>query len=361
MSVRRKVHQVIVGASQGDAITSMAIGIRNALRTKFDSEIFAHWRLDEVMQSECLLLEDAPLSSQTDLLIYHLSIGNSRVHDWLRSRQERIVVSYHNVTPALFYERHNPEFALDLRLGRQQVKELASRAVMAIADSTFNAGDLTSAGYNSVHVVPAGVEPSRLAEFPYDLSILSAMNRRYPNGYVITVGQVLPHKRIEQVIQSMHLMNSTMWRNIGLVICGAQRQHGYFHSLLRYQKVCAMVDVHFAGAVSDQQLATYMRGASAFLGLSDHEGFCIPPLEAAALGVPVVIKGAGAVPETVGDGGLVLPFDSGASYVAEAVHEVLTNDNLRSSLILNGFQLVKEVEKRDHVSETIRLIEQVVG
>jgi L-malate glycosyltransferase len=121
------------------------------------------------------------------------------------------------------------------------------------------------------------------------------------------------------------------------------------------------VDVNFAGSVSDRELATYIRGASAYLGMSDHEGFCIPPVEAASMGVPVVIKGAGAVPETMGDGALVLPADVTPVLAAEAINEVLTNNELRYRLIRNGYLRVKDLESRKPVDATVAMLLEAVA
>jgi glycosyltransferase involved in cell wall biosynthesis len=180
---------------------------------------------------------------------------------------------------------------------------------------------------------------------------------RFPNGYVIAVGQLLPHKRIEQVLETMHIMNSTYWGNIGLVLCGVARQAHYREAINKFQNRCAMVDVQFTDAVSNRQLATLLRGARAYLGMSDHEGLCIPPVEAMSLGVPVIIKGAGAVPETMGEGALVLPQDCGPILAGEAINEVLTNEITRWNLINAGYERVDILESRTssfHMAQLLR-------
>jgi glycosyltransferase involved in cell wall biosynthesis len=180
---------------------------------------------------------------------------------------------------------------------------------------------------------------------------------RFPNGYVIAVGQVLPHKRIEQVLETMHIMNSTYWGNIGLVICGVARQPHYREAINKFQNRCAMVDVHFTDEVSNNQLATLLRGARAYLGMSDHEGLCIPPVEAMSLGVPVVIKGAGAVPETMGGGAIVLSEDCGPILASEAIYEVLINDEMRWKLINSGYERADVLASRTssfHMAELLR-------
>lgn len=350
------IHQVLIGASEGDAITNMAFAMRNELRKNAESEIYALWRHGDVMQQECLDLNEYPTSDHVDLTVYHSSIGWHEMTDFLHTRTEKFAISYHNITPSELYSSYNPEFAADLDRGRQDLRDLRKRVVVAVADSEFNASDLTNIGYQNVEVVPAGFVPSRLAHEQYDVDLLHNMVQRFPNGYVIAVGQVLPHKRIEQIMQTMHLMNSTYWGNIGLVICGVARQELYRVAVNKFRNRCAMVDVHFTGQVSDQQLSTLIRGARVYFGMSDHEGLSIPPVEAMSMGVPVVVKGAGAVPETVANGALVLPPDAGPVLAAEAINEVLNNDELRWSLIHHGFQRASELESRNSSVKTVETL-----
>ena len=340
------IHQVLLGAAEGDAITQMAFALRTELQKFADSEIYALWRHGDLMEKSTLPLAEIPESEDMDLLLYHSSIGWQEMTDFLLSRTEKIAISYHNITPAHFYEKFQPEFAKDLKLGRTELELIRDNVVLTIADSNFNADDIKQHGYHDVKIVPAGFSPKRLCDEIYDIYLLNELATEFPNGYVIAVGQVLPHKRIEQVIEAMHIMNSTHWGNIGLVICGVARQAEYREAINKFQKRCAMVKVQFPGAVTNRQLATYIRGACAYLGMSDHEGLCIPPVEAMSLGVPVIIKGAGAVPETMGEGALVLPQDCGPILAGEAINEVLTNETTRWNLINAGYERVDILESR---------------
>lgn len=350
------IHQVLIGASEGDAITQMALSVRDALKPLATSDVFAIWRHSDTMKTQCKSLEDYPLSTVVDLTVYHSSIGRQEMTDFLQTRSEKIAISYHNITPPHVYAEYNPEFAADLELGRRDLHELRERVVLAIADSEFNAADLKRSGYEDIKVVPAGFVPSRLSAENYDIEVLNEMAQRFPNGYVVAVGQLLPHKRIEQLIEAVHLMNSTYWGNIGLVICGVARQDLYRIAVTKFRSRCAMVDVHFTGQVTDKQLSSFMRGARVYLGMSDHEGLSIPPVEAMSMGIPVVVKGAAAVPETVGNGALVLPSDAGPILAAEAIHELLNNDKLRWSLIHRGFERVKELETRNSSIHSAELL-----
>ena len=354
------IHQVLLGAAEGDAITQMAFALRTELQKFADSEIYALLQHGDLMKTSTIPLDEIPDSEEIDLLLYHSRIGWQEMTDFLLTRTEKIAVSYHNITPAHFYETYRPEFARDLQVGRTELELIRNKVVLTVADSFFNAEDIKQHGYSDVKVVPAGFSPKRLCEETYDVSLLNELAMEFPNGYVIAVGQVLPHKRIEQVIEAMHIMNSTYWGNIGLVICGVARQAEYREAINKFQKRCAMVKVQFPGAVTNRQLATYIRGARAYLGMSDHEGLCIPPVEAMSLGVPVVIKGAGAVPETMGDGALTLPDNCGPILAAEAIHEVLTDNKVRWTLINAGYRRSDELDSRSSSFQTAEILRAAV-
>jgi|LakMenE01Jun11ns_1017448.scaffolds.fasta_scaffold9937800_2 glycosyltransferase involved in cell wall biosynthesis len=357
---RPVIHQVLLGAAEGDAITQMALSLRSELEKFADSEIYALLQHGDLMKDSTLPLREIPNSEVVDVLLYHSSIGWQEMTDFLLSRTEKLAVSYHNITPAHFYETYQPEFARDLRIGRTELELIRKKVVLTVADSSFNAEDIKKHGYHEVVVIPAGFSPKRLCKEQYDIRLLNELSVRFPNGYVIAVGQVLPHKRVEEVIETMHIMNSTYWGNVGLVICGVARQPNYREAINKFQKRCAMVDIHFTGAVSNSQLATLLRGARAYLGMSDHEGLCIPPVEAMSLGVPVVIKGAGAVPETMGGGALVLPEDCGPILASEAVYEVLNNDEMRWELINSGYKRAEELESRTSSTRMAELLRDAV-
>jgi glycosyltransferase involved in cell wall biosynthesis len=89
--------------------------------------------------------------------------------------------------------------------------------------------------------------------------------------------------------------------------------------------------IEITGKVSDEVLAAYYEAADLFLCLSVHEGFCLPPVVAAAHGVPVIARAAAAIPETVGPVG-ILVYDDDPARIAELAGQVLRDDGLRARL-----------------------------
>ncbi len=357
---RKAVHQVIVGAAEGDAITSMALQVRDSLRDEVDSEIYARWVFSESLEGEIHLLDEIPGSHGVDLLLYHSSYGLPEVTSLLLSRSEPLAIAYHNITPWEFYLDYNPEFALGLHWGHHELEVMRPQVVLAMADSTFNAVGLTERGYSNIHIVPVGVDPSRLTREPTDSALLRNLQESNPQGYVLAVAQVLHHKRIEQLMEAVHLCNAVHGSDIGLVIAGVSRQPSYMNGLSIHAESLPFCRVQFLGAATDRELATAFRGASMFLGMSDHEGFCIPPLEAMSFGVPVIVKGVGAVPETVGGAGLVLPANASVSLAAEAIYEVATNQETRKLLINRGIGRVREIESSQPAEMARKLLLEVL-
>jgi glycosyltransferase involved in cell wall biosynthesis len=177
----------------------------------------------------------------------------------------------------------------------------------------------------------------------------------------VGVGQLLPHKRVEQLIETVHLINSVHDKNLGLVLVGAARQEKYMEAINLHKKSLPFVHLELLGSTSDVQLATVFRAASCFLSMSDHEGLCIPPLEAMSFGLPVVIKGTGAIPETLKDAAVVLPADASVSLAAEAVVEVLDNARLRATLARRGYEVIRDIENNEGTQQSVQKMLELVA
>ncbi|MDQ3947211.1 MAG: glycosyltransferase family 4 protein, partial [Actinomycetota bacterium] len=109
--------------------------------------------------------------------------------------------------------------------------------------------------------------------------------------------------------------------------------------LLAEELGCAEA-VEFTDVLTFPEVLAHYRAADVFVSLSEHEGFCVPLLEAMHFGVPVVALASSAVSETVADAGLLLP-DKDPVTVACAVQRVLTDEPLRSQLVAAGGRRVE--------------------
>lgn len=337
------IHQVVVGAAPGDAVTSMALRMRSMLRERHHSELYG-LHVEPALHGDVLPLSSLEPGAAADILVYHSSIGEPQVTDALTATRSRLVVCYHNITPSSFFEVDYPEFAELLRWGREELELIRPRVVAAFADSRFNADELVSMGYTDVQVAPAGLDPLRLTRC-IGRTTLGQKCDDATNGwpYVIAIAQQLPHKRLDVVIEAVHLLQTVHRRELGLVIVGVDRFPRYGRALRALAHRLRVRGVWFSGSLADVDLAFVLRAAQVFVSASEHEGLGVPALEAMAFDVPVVARAIAAVPEVVGSAGVLLPRDAGPELFAEAIALLCDDGALRQELIVRGRQRVSEM------------------
>ncbi len=91
--------------------------------------------------------------------------------------------------------------------------------------------------------------------------------------------------------------------------------------------------ITFTGYVDDAKMVGRYRSADVFVCMSEHEGFCVPLVEAMFFDIPIVAKALTAVPETLGNAGLLLDPEADAFDTAALVYEVCTNVELRTAIL----------------------------
>jgi glycosyltransferase involved in cell wall biosynthesis len=246
-----------------------------------------------------------------------------------------------------------------LEWGRHELELLRPRVSLAVGVSAFNADDLLRYGYERVEVVPVGLDPTRLHDVAPDSQLAADLAERFPAGYALWVSQVLPHKRLELLVGAMHLLRWVHQHELGVVIAGSNRLPSYWDAMHAYARRLNVPRILFTGVVSDGALSTLFRRAELFVTTSAHEGLGLPPIEAMSFGLPVITTGAGALADTVGDGGIVLPADAGPVTLAEAMVAVLDEPQLRCDLVRRGFRRSAELRRAGSVERFIELLEAV--
>jgi glycosyltransferase involved in cell wall biosynthesis len=177
---------------------------------------------------------------------------------------------------------------------------------------------------------------------------------------VLFVGQLLPHKRPDLLVEAMHVAVTYFGLRATLVLVGQNRFARYSEAVSAQVRELNLPQVHLVGLVDDERLAAIFRRAVAFVTVSEHEGFCVPLLEAMAFDVPVIARACAAIPETVGDGGLLLPAWAGAELIAEAITRVMEDTALRSDLIARGRRRLGELIALDPSVAMLETILEVV-
>lgn len=326
-----------MGATPGDAITQSALVIRDLLRRVADSEIFALF-LDPLIGDEIrplrLFDEWCADRNQDALILFHASMGDPLMLSFLLERAEPLILIYHNLSPDTPFLPFDPAVAGKLREGRRELQEIRERVMVSLADSAFNARELLKLGFKDVRVSPLLVDWDDLVSTDPDPNAADELKEGGP--LVLFVGQLLPHKRPDLLLQAFNILTTYHRPDARLRLVGPDRLVNYRDAVQRFIDELNIHGARMTGAVSQAALVAHYRQADVFATMSDHEGFCVPLLESMAFELPVVARSMGAIPETAGDAALLLGGGEDPFVAAEALAEVIENASLRSTLIARG-------------------------
>jgi glycosyltransferase involved in cell wall biosynthesis len=266
------------------------------------------------------------------------------VASFLLHRIERVGIVYHNITPSRFFRPYDAEFADVLDDGRRELAMMRQRASFAFAVSPYNARELESLGYDRVGLTPLIVDVEELAGMRPDANMAQYLATQLDGPLILFVGQVLPHKRPDLLLAAFHVLNTYLVPEARVAVVGPGRNAAYRVAVARYARELNLNRAWLTGWVRDEELVAFFRAADVLVTTSEHEGFCVPLLEAMAFDVPVVARPFAAIPETLGDAGVLLPAGDEPVLLAEAVKEVLDNGGLRQSLVSKGRERLKQFE-----------------
>ncbi len=325
---RLAVHQVVPTFAPRDAIGNHARIAQRLLRSMgFDSQIYAASAPRHLLHIRDL--RSLPLGRDV-WTIYQCSTG-APIADVLAERDGPVIVDYHNITPARMFEHWESRVARELDEGRRQVARLGRNAVLGLADSAFNQAELDQFGYRATAVAPVLVDLDAFAR-RVDRRTLERLEAAKRGAEWLFVGRISPNKCQHDVLHTFALYKRSYDPGATLSLVGGPSSARYLRSLRETITALGLDDaVRLTGSISDAALTAHYRAADVFVCLSEHEGFCVPLLEAMHHRVPIVAFAAAAVPETLGDAGLCLPRKAPAA-VAHAVSTVLENPGLRAQL-----------------------------
>ncbi len=328
----RAIHQLVPNLAFGDAISQQAMTLRKMLRgLGYASEIYAE-HVDTRLAGEARRYSRLRDEVKTDVpVLFHFSIA-SAVTDVFRLLESPRVLFYHNITPAEFFRGVNESVARLCAEGRRELMSLRPHCRIAVGDSEFNRAELEALGFERTAVLPIVLDPARYDQ-PSDRRLLG-----YRDGHVnlLHVGRLVPNKKIEDVIKTFYFYRRRIDPGSRLLLVGIDTDTELYKLALR-QLVheLGLQGVDFVGRATQSELVTYYRIADAYLCMSEHEGFCVPLVEAMHLGVPVIAYSSSAVPETLGEAG-ALVLEKNFAEIAELVALFRDDATLREGLVEAG-------------------------
>ena len=291
---------------------------------------------------ECLHVEDFS-RSKFDALIYHHSTFWEAGEKILKKFAGPLLIRYHNVTPSFFFSRYSSRLEEQCLKGVQQTKRLAENYSSAFWASASK--------FNKEELVGLGVLDDRVKVVaPFNKTNFVPLSEKSLDKYeriplrVIFVGRIAPNKRIDSLLRVVAFYIKEFDNQILLDLVGNQHPEmiSYFDELLVLAADLQIEEfVNWHGLLSDQDVDNLYQQADIFLCMSEHEGFCVPLIEAQSIGLPVVACDAGAISETLGEEQMVAKSpltDEDYLLYAHLLNEVTTNEELRKKLKEQGYR-----------------------
>ena len=339
------VHHFVPVLHHGDAVGRHTLRLRDATRRRgFESNIFVDVVRDETADETIPAASYADQARRGDVVVYQFATA-SLMASWLAGRSETLVVNYHNITPPELMAPWDHHLALGQERARQDLAVLAPRTTLAIADSAYNETHLAEAGFAATAVVPpsAAVGEDVAAIARRDAPLPSSGGGRTAAVW-LAVGRVAPNKALEHTIAALAVARQRNDKGATLRIVGKPATDAYERALRRYVADLGLEDaVTFTGYASDATVAAAYTTADVLVVTSEHEGFGVPVVEAMAAGLPVVAYDQGAVPEVLGDAG-VLVASRDPFALADAIGSLLADPIRRSSLAEAGRRRFAELD-----------------
>jgi glycosyltransferase involved in cell wall biosynthesis len=325
------VNQWVPAAHRGDAIGDSARRVRDLLRELgHQSDIFA-LTVDDVLRDEIRPFGDAAARAG-DVTIFHFALPSPMTQAF-RDLPYGRVLQYHNVTPAAFFAPYHAGIYRLAALGREELRTLAGHTDVALGDSEYNRQELEGLGFGDTGVFPIAVSPDRIRHAPGRPALERVLSDGLAN--FLFVGRVAPNKKLEDHIKLAEHYKRYVDTEYRFIFVGKTDAVPRYYDMVRALVTEFQMPPDrfiFTGPVPDDELATYYRTARVYLSLSEHEGFCVPLVEAMAADVPVLAYAAAAVPDTLGGAGMQF-WPKDLEYAAELLAELAYNDEVRRRIV----------------------------
>ena len=343
-----RVDQLLAGFADGDAISTEALLLQQALRSRgIASEIFADPRhVSPSLRGQCRPLAEYR-GAPADVAVHHYSIGSDALRLFSATPARR-VLRYHNITPAECFDGFDDRVAASLREARAALPAVAAGCRSVLAVSRYNASELESLGVAHVRVLPL-----LFSTAPFEIPNHPQLEERFSVRLttLLFVGRIAPNKRIETLIEAFYWYQR--WYNpfSRLTLVGSEYSCPRYYAMLRMQAAdLDLANVCFEGFAAPEGLPTYYRHAQVFVTASEHEGYCLPLIEAMHNGVPVVARAQGGMPEALGGAGVLFDGLSPAE-LAGLIHRVVGDGALRGEILASQQRRMAELARRDAAAD----------
>lgn len=328
---KQRIIQIVASLNFGDAVGNDVRAIARALNEAgYATGIFTMAIHPKIKDEGVYLINMLPELNENDLIIYHYATADE-LADIIKEAPCKVVLRYHNVTPPAFFHGYNEGAEKVTREGLDEIADLKDAIDYGMVVSDFNKKDLIDMGYQC----PIAVAPILIPFKDYEQEPDKDVVTRYSDGKtnIVFVGRIVPNKKFEDVIACFAAYKEKYDSTARLFLVGNYQETDLYYQYLQdVIKKCGVEDVIFPGHIAFNAILAYYKIADLFLCMSEHEGFCVPLVEAMFFETPIVAYASTAIPGTLGGSGVLVETKEPEA-VAEKMHQVITDQACREEII----------------------------
>ncbi|MGE5297940.1 MAG: glycosyltransferase family 4 protein [Acidobacteriaceae bacterium] len=267
------------------------------------------------------------------------------------------VFTAHDIAYEMFPDSFTPFMLWYLRWSTRFAVRHAEK-IVAVSQATKNdMVKIYKAEPEKIFVTHLGLDQEKFKPLPYEQvqPVLDKYGLIYQK-YVLFLGTIQPRKNIVRLVEAYENLRSKYHVEEKLAIFGGK---GWMWKpiLERVSQAEAKGAVKYFDYAESQDLSAIIAGAKLLTLPALYEGFGLPPLEAMASGVPVVVSNVSSMPEVAGDAGLLVDPNFVDS-ITEGLLKVMTDPNLRKAMIDKGLSRAKDFTWENTAKKTLELLEQ---
>lgn len=337
-----RVIQMLATMAYGDAVGNDALAIDKALKTAgYNTCIYAENIGKRIPAGTVQHISAVPKLTGEDIILYHLSVGtdlNRKIADY----PGRKIIIYHNITPCEFFIGYNPTLWQVCKNGRDETIFLADKAEYCLADSNYNKSELQRYGYKCpIDVLPILIPFDDYRQTPNK----DVMDRYSGDGFtnILFTGRIAPNKCQHDIIAAFYQYHKYYNEKSRLILVGNYvGTERYYEDLRMYAEQLGIEkEVVFPGHIGFDEILAYYHLADIFLCMSEHEGFCVPLVEAMYFSIPVIAYDSSAISDTLSGSGFLLK-EKDPLMTAGVIDYILNNEKTRETIVQRGKERLKD-------------------
>lgn len=349
----RIINQFVPSVHLHDAVGSTTLIMDEMFRNLgFKSNIYGLYRDPILVDRVTLFRSEKAHEIEDDINILHFALPSPFTEYFLSCGGQRIII-FHNITPPEFFRGYQEDLVTFTLNGLREIRSLVSSNVRTIAYSDFSARDLSSMGFTDPLVLPFLIDWER-----YNLPENKVLKEMLQDGWfnLIFVGRLVPNKKQDDLIRLLTVFRVLFERKTRLLLVGKGREGDTFHHELQFLiEQLGHQPVLITGRVTPNEMVTYYRNAHAFVSMTEHEGFCVPLVEAMFFKLPILAYGSAAIPDTLNDSGVLLP-DKDFKMASGYLNRILTDDKYRSYILEGQQKRLQHFQKENAIPKWEKFI-----